>query len=62
MRYAPALLQKKPFVFPESPRWFHDSFYFCDIDAGTLYRIGSDGIAQADLRPWQPGLGLGAAR
>jgi sugar lactone lactonase YvrE len=47
MRYTPDLLQKKPFVFPESPRWFHDSFYFCDIDAGTLYRIGSDGTAEA---------------
>ena len=47
MRYTPALLQKKPFVFPESPRWFRDAFYFCDIDAGTIYRIGPDGIAQA---------------
>ncbi|MCK7491610.1 MAG: SMP-30/gluconolactonase/LRE family protein [Comamonadaceae bacterium] len=27
-------------MFPESPRWFRDSFYCCDIDAGTLYRIG----------------------
>jgi len=34
VRYTPDLLQKKPFVFPEAPRWFHDSFYFCDIDAG----------------------------
>jgi len=47
MRYTADLLQKKPFVFPESPRWFRDAFYFCDIDAGTLYRIGSDGTAQA---------------
>jgi sugar lactone lactonase YvrE len=47
VRYTPALLQKKPFVFPEAPRWFHDSFYFCDIDAGTLYRVGADGTAQS---------------
>jgi sugar lactone lactonase YvrE len=47
MRYTPELLLKKPFVFPESPRWFRDSFYCCDIDAGTLYRIGSDGTAEA---------------
>jgi sugar lactone lactonase YvrE len=47
MRYTPELLQKKPFVFPEAPRWFRDAFYFCDIDAGTLYRIGADGTAQA---------------
>jgi sugar lactone lactonase YvrE len=47
MRYTPELLQKPPFVFPESPRWFHDTFYFCDIDAGTLYRINRDGSAQA---------------
>ena len=47
MRYSPDLLQKKPFVFPEAPRWFRDAFYFCDIDAGTLYRIGADGNAQA---------------
>jgi len=47
MRYTPDLLLKKPFVFPESPRWFRDSFYCCDIDAGTLYRIGSDGTAEA---------------
>lgn len=47
MHYTPALLLKKPFVFPESPRWFRDSFYCCDIDAGTLYRIGSDGTAEA---------------
>jgi len=47
VRYTPQLLLKKPFVFPESPRWFRDSFYCCDIDAGTLYRIGSDGTAEA---------------
>ena len=47
MHYIPDLLQKKPFVFPEAPRWFRDAFYFCDIDAGTLYRIGADGTAQA---------------
>jgi sugar lactone lactonase YvrE len=47
MRYTPDLLLKKPFVFPEAPRWFHDSFYCCDIDAGTLYRIGLDGSAEA---------------
>ena len=47
MHYIPDLLQKKPFVFPEAPRWFRDAFYFCDIDAGTLYRIGADGTAQS---------------
>jgi sugar lactone lactonase YvrE len=47
VRYTPDLLLKKPFVFPESPRWFRDSFFCCDIDAGTLYRIGSGGIAEA---------------
>jgi sugar lactone lactonase YvrE len=47
MRYTPELLQKKPFVFTEAPRWFRDAFYFCDIDAGTIYRIGPDDIAQA---------------
>jgi len=47
MRYTPNLLLKKPFVFPEAPRWFRDAFYFCDIDAGTLYQISPDGPAQA---------------
>ena len=47
MRYTPDLLQQKPFIFPEAPRWYRDSFHFCDIDAGTLYRIGPDGNAQA---------------
>jgi len=47
MRYTPNLLQKKPFVFPEAPRWFRDTFYFCDIDAGTLYRVNSDGATWA---------------
>jgi sugar lactone lactonase YvrE len=47
MRYTPELLQKQPFIFPESPRWYRDSFYFTDIDAGTIYQIGSDGAAQA---------------
>ena len=47
MRYTPDLLLKKPLVFPESPRWFLDSFYCCDIDAGTIYRIGLDGTAEA---------------
>jgi sugar lactone lactonase YvrE len=47
MHYIPDLLLKKPFMFPESPRWFHDTFYCCDIDAGTLYRIGADGNEQA---------------
>lgn len=47
MRFTPDLLQKKPFIFPEAPRWFRDAFYFCDIDAGILYRIGPDGNAQA---------------
>lgn len=47
MRHTPDLLHKKPFVFPESPRWFRDTFYCCDIDAGTIYRIAPDGAAQA---------------
>jgi len=47
MRYTPDLLQKKPFIFTEAPRWYRDAFYFCDIDAGTLYRVGPDGNAQA---------------
>jgi sugar lactone lactonase YvrE len=47
MRYEPELLQKPPFVFPEAPRWFRDTFYFCDIDAGTLYRVGSGGAVEA---------------
>ncbi len=46
MKYTPTLLLKKPFVFPESPRWYRDAFYFTDIDAGTLYRLGADGTAQ----------------
>lgn len=47
MRYLPDLLLKPPFVFPESPRWFHDTFYFCDIDAGTIYRLAPGGTAKA---------------
>ena len=47
MRYTPELLQKPPFVFPEAPRWFRDAFYFCDIDAGTIYRLGANGAATA---------------
>lgn len=47
MRYTPELLQKKPFVFPEAPRWFRDTFYFCDIDAGTIYRANPDGTPHA---------------
>ena len=47
MHYTPDLLQKKPFVFPEAPRWFRDTFYFCDIDAGTIYRVNPDGTARA---------------
>jgi sugar lactone lactonase YvrE len=47
MRYEPELLWKPPFVFPEAPRWFRDTFYFCDIDAGTLYRVGSGGSIEA---------------
>jgi len=47
MRYTPELLHKKPFVFPESPRWFRDTFYCCDIDAGTIYRIAPDGTPHA---------------
>jgi sugar lactone lactonase YvrE len=43
----PDLLLKKPFVFPESPRWFRDAFYCCDIDAGTIYRIAPDGTPHA---------------
>jgi len=46
MRYTPDLLLK-PFVFPESPRWYRDTFYFCDIDAGTIHRIGADGTSHA---------------
>ena len=38
MRYTPELLLK-PFIFPEAPRWYRDTFYFCDIDAGTMGRI-----------------------
>ena len=46
MRYIPELLLK-PFIFPEAPRWYRDTFYFCDIDAGTIYRIAPDGRQQA---------------
>lgn len=46
MRYTPELLLK-PFTFPETPRWYRDTFYFCDIDAGTIYRIAPDGQQQA---------------
>lgn len=46
MRYTPNLLLK-PFTFPESPRWYRDAFYFVDIDAGTLYRIGATGASEA---------------
>lgn len=46
MKYTPTLLLKKPFVFPESPRWYRDTFYFCDIDAGTLYRLSAEGTAE----------------
>lgn len=45
MRYTPELLLCKPFIFPEAPRWFRDTFHFCDIDAGTIYRINTDGSA-----------------
>ena len=47
MRHTPELLLRKPFVFPESPRWFRDSFYFCDIDAGTIYQVGTNGTVRA---------------
>lgn len=47
MHYAPTLLQKKPYIFPESPRWFRDAFYFSDIDAGTIYRVADDGTSRA---------------
>lgn len=43
MRYTPELLHRKPFVFPETPRWFRDAFGFVDIDVGTIYRIAADG-------------------
>jgi sugar lactone lactonase YvrE len=46
VKHTPTLLLKKPFVFPESPRWYRDAFYFCDIDVGTLYRLAADGTAQ----------------
>ena len=46
MRYTPELLLK-PFTFPEAPRWYRDTFYFCDIDAGTIHRIAPDGQPQA---------------
>jgi len=41
VHYTPDLLLK-PFIFPEAPRWYRDTFYFCDIDAGTLYRVAPD--------------------
>ncbi len=47
MRYTPDLLLKPPFIFPEAPRWFGDAFHFCDIDAGTIYRLGAGGVAHA---------------
>ena len=47
MKHTPTLLQKKPFIFPEAPRWYRDSFYFTDIDAGTIYRLAEDGSAHA---------------
>ncbi len=46
MRYTPELLLK-PFTFPEAPRWYRDTFYWVDIDAGRIYRLGPDGTAQA---------------
>src|SRR5512139_3627062 len=46
MRYTPELLHKKPFIFPEAPRWFRDAFYCCDIDAGCIYRLAADGTPQ----------------
>lgn len=46
MRYTPELLLK-PFTFPEAPRWYRDTFYWVDIDAGKIYRLGPDGTAQA---------------
>jgi sugar lactone lactonase YvrE len=54
MRYTPELLQKRPFVFPEAPRWFRDTFYFCDIDAGTIYRAGRDGTPHAQYMHGSP--------
>lgn len=47
MKFMPTLLLQKPFIFPEAPRWYRDTFYFCDIDAGTIYRLAEDGTAHA---------------
>ena len=48
MKFMPTLLLQKPFIFPEAPRWYRDTFYFCDIDAGTIYRLAEDGTAHAE--------------
>ena len=48
MKHMPTLLLQKPFIFPEAPRWYRDTFYFCDIDAGTIYRLVGDGTAHAE--------------
>jgi sugar lactone lactonase YvrE len=45
MRHTPELLLK-PFVFPEAPRWYRDAFYFCDIDAGTIFRLAPGGKSE----------------
>lgn len=34
-------------MFPEAPRWFRDTFYFCDIDAGAIYQVAHDGAVQS---------------
>ena len=47
MKYVPTLRLQKPFIFPEAPRWYRDTFYFCDIDAATIYRLAGDGAAHA---------------
>lgn len=64
MRYTSDLLLKKPFMFPESPRWFRDSFYCCDIDAGTLYRIAVCGVqrTQGGRQPFHALRCAGAGR
>ena len=48
MKHMPTLLLQKPFIFPEAPRWYRDTFHFCDIDAGTIYRLAKDGTAHAE--------------
>jgi sugar lactone lactonase YvrE len=54
VRYTPELLHKKPFIFPEAPRWFRDAFYCCDIDAGCIYRLAADGTPQLIYKHGSP--------